>query len=141
MRKGLRISFILCGIFLLIPSTMSAQSATCVDTTEHQSLLHAMWDACGGNDKMKVFDACKRFQQHADKDGDLEAHYNAWVCGITFCLDHMNISDAYHIVKLMTDDLHTGAGGKDEQYLAPNMLEQVYNTVISVVPSLSSRKP
>jgi hypothetical protein len=86
-----------------------------------------MWGSCGQEDTAVVYNACKAYQQHAKADGDNDAYYNAWVCRIVYNLDRMNIRDAYHDVQLMKGDLLYGQKGKDEQFLFPNMLGQVYN--------------
>lgn len=127
MRKQYWLATALVAINLFIPTMLFAQDAVCRDTAEHQRLRQAMWEACGQDNARKVYDACKAYQKHADMEGDLDSYYNAWVCGIVYNLDRMNIRDAYHIVQSMKTDLQTGRGGKDEQFLAPNMLGQVYN--------------
>ena len=128
MRINQWLKAVLLTVVLAAVTNLSAQEKVCKDTLEHQRLLHEMWGACGQDDKRAVFDAAKAYQKHAKDDHDLDSYYNAWVCGIVYSLDHMNIHDAYHIVQTMKHDLQSGMGGKDEQFLAPNMLGQVYNT-------------
>lgn len=121
----LRVVFLVMA--LLAPSAIPAQNSMCKDTVEHRRLQKMMWDACGKEEAQEVFMAAKAYQNHASNENDLDSYYNAWVCGIVYSLDHMNIRDAYHITQSMKNDLLTGRGGKDEQFLAPNMLGQVYN--------------
>lgn len=112
---------------VLSVSHVSAQTPQCKDKLEHKQLVKEMWGACGQEDTTVVYKACKAFQQHAKEDGDNDAYYNAWVCRIVYNLDHMNIRDAYHDVQMMKEDLLNGQKGKEEQFLFPNMLGQVYN--------------
>lgn len=112
---------------LLSPSMMKAQTAACKDTAEHRRLAEAMWAATGGDDPEKVYTAAMTFQKHTDEEGDLEGHYNAWMCGVAYNLDRVNIRDAYHIAVALKNDLKNITGGKDEQYLGPCMMGQVYN--------------
>ena len=128
MMVGHWLRAMLFAVASLASATVSAQDlSSCKDTVEHRRLQKAMWDACGGESSREVYEAAKAYQRHADAEGDLDSHYNAWVCGIVYSLDHMNIRDAYHITQTMKHDLLEGTGGKDEQFLAPNMLGQVYN--------------
>ncbi|MBQ8990317.1 MAG: hypothetical protein IJ067_11570 [Prevotella sp.] len=119
---------VLGAVLFLAPALLFAQGSMCKDTIEHRRLQKAMWDACGGESTRDVYEAAKAYQKHANAENDLDSYYNAWVCGIVYSLDHMNIHDAYHITKTMKDDLQNGKKGKNEQFLAPNMLGQVYNT-------------
>ena len=128
MRTSLWHRMIISTVLIMAPVLLFAQVTVCKDTVVHHRLQKAMWEACGQDDPKVLYDACKAFQAHASSDGDLDSYYNAWICGIVYNLDRMNIRDAYHITKSMTDDLLEGKGGKDEQFLAPNMLGQVYNT-------------
>ena len=106
---------------------MQAQTAACKDTAEHRRLAETMWEATAGNDPNKVYKAAQAFQKHADEEGDLEGHYNAWMCGVAYNLDRMNILDAYHIAVSLKNDLKNITGGEEEQYLGPCMMGQVYN--------------
>ena len=131
---------LLTAVLLSGASLLHAQQQMCRDSVEHKRLQKAMWDACGQDDKQKVYDACKAYQAHASQEDDLDAYYNAWVCGIVYNLDHMNIYDAYHITQTMKEDLLHGRGGKDEQFLAPNMLGQVYNACGNISGAISEFK-
>lgn len=115
------------SLALSVPVPLFAQGSMCKDTAEHRRLQQEMWGACGGESTRAVYDAAIAYQKHAAAENDLDAYYNAWVCGIVYCLDHMNVRDAYHITQTMKNDLLNGKRGKDEQFLAPNMLGQVYN--------------
>ena len=117
----------LLSALFLSPAILKAQTATCKDTAEHRRLNKTMWDATTGNEPQKVYLAAQAYQKHADSEGDLEAHYNAWMCGIAYNLDRMNIRDAYHIAVSLKNDLKNITGGKEEQYLGPSMMAQVYN--------------
>lgn len=121
----LRITFF--AAILLSPAILKAQTATCKDTAEHRRLNNAMWNAAKGDDAQKVYLAAQAYQKHADQEGDLEAHYNAWMCGVAYNLDRMNIRDAYHIAVSLKNDLKNITGGKEEQYLGSSMMGQVYN--------------
>ena len=111
----------------LSPAMMKAQTAACKDTAEHRRLAEAMWAATAGDNPEKVYKAAQTFQKHADEEGDLEGHYNAWMCGVAFNLDRVNIHDAYHIAVALKNDLKNITGGREEQYLGPCMMGQVYN--------------
>ena len=123
---------------VVIPLT--AQTPACKDTAEHRRLQSAMWDAATGNDPEKVYLAAVKFQNHADDEGDYEGHYNAWMCGVAFNLDRMNISDAYHIAAVLKEDLETGKGGQEEQYMGPMMMGQVYNVCGNVSGAINELK-
>ena len=112
---------------IMMPTSLFAQTSLCKDTAEHRRLSKAMWGATSSDEPRKVYQAAQAFQKHADDEGDLEAHYNAWMCGISYNLDRMNIRDAYHIAISLKNDLKNITGGKDEQYLGPCMMAQVYN--------------
>lgn len=140
MRHNLWLSAVIMVLALLMPLTVPAQTESCKDTAEHIRLRQAMWNACGGESTRDVYEAAKAYQAHANKEDDLDSYYNAWVCGIVYSLDHMNISDAYHITQTMKTDLLTGRGGKDEQFLAPNMLGQVYNACGNVSGAITEFK-
>lgn len=127
MNLSHRLRLLLVAIVFLSVSQVSAQAPQCKDTLEHKRLQKEMWGSCGQEDTAVVYNACKAYQQHAKADGDNDAYYNAWVCRIVYNLDRMNIRDAYHDVQLMKGDLLYGQKGKDEQFLFPNMLGQVYN--------------
>ena len=136
-----RLKAILLTAALLSSTTLlPAQHEMCKDTVEHKRLQKAMWDACGQDDKQIVYEACKAYQAHAGKEDDLDSYYNAWVCGVVYNLDHMNIYDAYHITQTMKEDLLHGRGGKDEQFLAPNMLGQVYNACGNISGAIAEFK-
>ena len=133
-------TILLTAVLLSGATLLPAQHEMCKDTVAHKRLQKAMWDACGQDDKQIVYDACKAYQAHASQEDDLDAYYNAWVCGIVYNLDHMNIYDAYHITQTMKEDLLHGRGGKDEQFLAPNMLGQVYNACGNISGAISEFK-
>lgn len=119
---------------------VSAQPPQCKDTAEHRRLQAEMWAAAAGNDPEKVYLAAVKFQNHADDEGDFEGHYNAWMCGVAFNLDRMNISDAYHIAGVLKEDLKTGKGGQEEQYMGPMMMGQVYNVCGNVSGAINELK-
>lgn len=131
---------ILSAVLILAPVLLFAQEPVCKDTVAHHRLQKAMWKACDQDNAKVLYNACKAFQAHANADGDLDSYYNAWVCGIVYNLNRMNIRDAYHITKSMSDDLLEGRGGTDEQFLAPNMLGQVYNTCGNVEGAVNEFK-
>ena len=114
---------------LWAPVMLHAQQTICKDTAEHRRLQDAMWASCSQNDPTVAYDACWAFQEHAMKDHDNEAYYSAWICGVMYNLNRMNIHDAYHITQTMKEDLdrHKYTTG-EEQFLAPKMLGHVYNT-------------
>jgi signal transduction histidine kinase len=120
---------ILAVAMLWAPLMLHAQQTTCKDTAEHHRLQDAMWASCSQDDPTVVYAACWAYQEHAMKDNDNEAFYNAWICGIMYNLNRMNIHDAYHITQTMKEDLdrHKYTTG-EEQFLAPKMLGHVYNT-------------
>lgn len=119
---------------------LSAQTPQCKDTAEHRRLQTEMWAAAAGNDPEKVYQAAVKFQNHADDEGDYEGHYNAWMCGVAFNLDRMNISDAYHIAAVLKEDLKSGKGGQEEQYMGPMMMGQVYNVCGNVSGAVNELK-
>lgn len=125
---------------IIMPTLLFAQTSLCKDTAEHRRLSEAMWSATSGNEPSKVYQAAQTFQKHADEEGDLEAHYNAWMCGIAYNLDRMNIRDAYHIAVALKNDLKNITGGKDEQYLGPCMMAQVYNVCGNVSGAIEEFK-
>jgi signal transduction histidine kinase len=125
---------------IIMPTSLFAQTSLCKDTAEHRRLSEAMWSATSGNEPSKVYQAAQTFQKHADEEGDLEAHYNAWMCGIAYNLDRMNIRDAYHIAVALKNDLKNITGGKDEQYLGPCMMAQVYNVCGNVSGAIEEFK-
>ena len=126
---------------LWAPVMLHAQQTICKDTAEHHRLQDAMWASCSQNDPTMVYDACWAFQGHAMKDHDNEAYYNAWICGVMYNLNHMNIYDAYHITQTMKEDLdrHKYTTG-EEQFLAPKMLGHVYNTCGNIPGALEQFK-
>lgn len=125
---------------IMMPASLFAQTSLCKDTAEHRRLSEAMWGATSGDEPRKVYQAAQAFQKHADDEGDLEAHYNAWMCGISYNLDRMNIRDAYHIAISLKNDLKNITGGKDEQYLGPCMMAQVYNVCGNVPGAIEEFK-
>ncbi len=118
---------LLVAIAFLSAPQVSAQTPQCKDTLEHRRLQEEMWEACGQEEPNVLYKACQDYQTHAKAEGDKESYYNAWVCGIVYNLDRINIRDAYHIVQTMKEDLLHGQKGEEEQFLLPNMLGQVYN--------------
>lgn len=127
-------------VVVAVLSPVSAQTPQCKDTALHHRLQDAMWAAAAGHDAEMVYQAATKFQKHADAEGDLEGHYNAWMCGVAFNLDRMNISDAYHIAVALKDDLKNGKGGEDEQYMGPMMMGQVYNVCGNVPGAINELK-
>lgn len=126
---------------LWAPVMLHAQQTICKDTAEHRRLQDVMWASCSQNDPTVVYDACWAFQEHAMKDHDNEAYYNAWICGVMYNLNRMNIHDAYHITQTMKEDLdrHKYTTG-EEQFLAPKMLGHVYNTCGNIPGALEQFK-
>lgn len=125
---------------LLSASQVSAQTSLCKDTALHKRLQSEMWAATDGNEPRKVYNAAKAFQEHTDAEGDLEGHYNAWMCGIAYNLDRMNIRDAYHIAVALKNDLKNITGGEEEQYMGPMMMGQVYNVCGNVPGAVAELK-
>ena len=121
-------------------SQVSAQTSLCKDTAKHKQLQTEMWVAKEGNDAKKVYTIAKAFQKHTDDEGDLEGHYNAWMCGIAFNLDRMNICDAYQIAVALKNDLKNITGGEEEQYMGPMMMGQVYNVCGNVPGAIAELK-
>lgn len=118
----------------------SAQTPQCKDTVEHRRLQTAMWKATGGPDAATLYEAIRAFQKHVDAENDLEGHYSAWMCGVSYNLDRMNICDAYHIALLLKDDLKNGMGGQEEQYIGPMLLGQVHNVCGNVSGAITDLK-
>lgn len=127
-------------MMLLASLQLSAQTSACKDTVKHHRLQSAMWEAAAGTDPQKVADAAIAFQKHTDSEGDLEGHYNAWMCGIAFNLDRMNLRDAYHLAIMLKNDLKNETGGQEEQYMGPMMMGQVYNVCGNVDGAISELK-
>ena len=140
MKINHRIRTLLSVIVMAMVLPLSAQTPQCKDTAEHHRLQAEMWAAATGNDPEKVYLAAVKFQNHADDEGDYEGHYNAWMCGVAFNLDRMNISDAYHIAAVLKEDLETGKGGQEEQYMGPMMMGQVYNVCGNVSGAINELK-
>ena len=82
---------ILSAVLILAPVLLFAQEPVCKDTVIHHRLQKAMWKACDQDNAKVLYNACKAFQAHANADGDLDSYYNAWVCGIVYNLNRMNI--------------------------------------------------
>lgn len=129
-----------CVAMLLMAQPMSALPPLCKDTAEHHRLQKAMWEASVGQNPEEVYQSAKAFQKHAGAENDLEGYYNAWMCGIGFNLDRLNICDAYHIAVLLKEDLKNGRGGQEEQYMGPMMLGQVYNVCGNVSGAITELK-
>lgn len=118
----------------------SAQTPQCKDTVEHRRLQTAMWKATTGSDAEAVYEAIRVFLKHVDAEKDLEGHYSAWMCGVSYNLDRMNICDAYHIAVSLKEDLKNGMGGQEEQYIGPMMLGQVHNVCGNVSGAITELK-
>lgn len=141
MTINYRLMMTLYSVILLASATMSAQSPTCVDTAEHKHLLDSMWSACKQDDPKVTYAACWAFQEHAMKDNDDEAYYDAYVCGIMYNIDRMNIRDAYHITQTMKEIMdRKHKDGCEEQYLVPKMLGHVYNTCGNIPGAIEAFK-
>ena len=118
---------LLCAAVFAVDIAVSAQTPLCKDTLEHRRLQSAMWESAKGHDADSVYEAIRAFQKHVDVEKDFEGHYSAWMCGVSYNLDRLNICDAYHIAVTLKDDLKNGMGGKEEQYMGPMLMGQVYN--------------
>ncbi|MBQ7419365.1 MAG: HAMP domain-containing histidine kinase [Prevotella sp.] len=111
---------------LAIPITVSAQDMTlCTDSMLHIKLTQKMWD--NNDDRATVYHATEVFQAHAAAEGDMASYYNGWVRKIVYELDRMNIYQAYQAEQGMKKDLATKHPCRDEEFLVPNMLGQIYN--------------
>ena len=99
-----------------------------------------MWESATGQDADSVYEAIRTFQKHVDAEKDFEGHYSAWMCGVSFNLDRMNICDAYHVAVMLKDDLKNGMGGQEEQYMGPMLLGQVYNVCGNVSGAITELK-
>ena len=99
-----------------------------------------MWESATGHDADSVYEAIRTFQKHVDAEKDFEGHYSAWMCGVSYNLDRMNICDAYHIAVMLKDDLKNGMGGQEEQYMGPMLLGQVYNVCGNVSGAITELK-
>ena len=99
-----------------------------------------MWESATGHDADSVYEAIRTFQKHVDAEKDFEGHYSAWMCGVSFNLDRMNICDAYHVAVMLKDDLKNGMGGQEEQYMGPMLLGQVYNVCGNVSGAITELK-
>ena len=109
-------------------SQVKAQTVACKDTAEHHRLQAAMWKASAQDSATVVYKACKAFYQHARAENDPLSSNIAWVCGILYNLDKMNIQDAYHITQLMKTDIMDDADATELRYFIPQMMGHVYNT-------------
>ena len=99
---------LLCTAVFAVDIAVSAQTPLCKDTLEHRRLQSAMWESAKGHDADSVYEAIRAFQKHVDVEKDFEGHYSAWMCGVSYNLDRMNICDAYHIAVTLKDDLKNG---------------------------------
>lgn len=108
---------LLCTVAVVTGLSVYAQTPQCKDTVEHRRLQSAMWESSKGQDADSVYEAIRTFQKHVDAEKDFEGHYSAWMCGVSFNLDRLNICDAYHVAVMLKDDLKNGMGGKEEQYM------------------------
>ena len=131
---------LMCTAAVVVGLSLSAQTPQCKDTAEHRRLQSAMWESATGQDGERVYEAIRTFLKHVDAEKDFEGHYSAWMCGVAYNLDRMNICDAYHIAVMLKDDLKNGMGGKEEQYMGPMMLGQVYNVCGNVSGAISELK-
>ena len=131
---------LMCTAVVAVGLSLSAQTPQCKDTVEHHRLQSAMWESATGQDAERVYEAIRQYQKHVDAEKDFEGHYSAWMCGVAYNLDRMNICDAYHIAVMLKDDLKNGMGGQEEQYMGPMMLGQVYNVCGNVSGAISELK-
>lgn len=116
------------ALFAASQPLIQAQSPQCRDTAEHRRLQTAMWDACAQDSQVVVYEACLAFQKHAKREGDMMSAHTAWICGIMYNLDQMNVKDAYHVAQIMKADVMNDENSVEERYLVPNMMGHVYNT-------------
>ena len=131
---------LMCTAAVAVGLSLPAQTTQCKDTVEHHRLQSAMWESATGQDADSVYEAIRTFQKHVDAEKDFEGHYSAWMCGVSFNLDRMNICDAYHVAVMLKDDLKNGMGGQEEQYMGPMLLGQVYNVCGNVSGAITELK-
>ena len=131
---------LLCTVAVVTGLSVYAQTPQCKDTVEHRRLQSAMWESAKGLDADSVYEAIRTFQKHVDAEKDFEGHYSAWMCGVSFNLDRLNICDAYHVAVLLKDDLKNGMGGEEEQYMGPMLMGQVYNVCGNVSGAITEMK-
>ena len=131
---------LLCTVAVVTGLSVYAQTPQCKDTVEHRRLQSAMWESAKGQDADSVYEAIRTFQKHVDAEKDFEGHYSAWMCGVSFNLDRLNICDAYHVAVLLKDDLKNGMGGEEEQYMGPMLMGQVYNVCGNVSGAITEMK-
>ena len=131
---------LLCTVAVVTGLSVYAQTPQCKDTVEHRRLQSAMWESAKGLDADSVYEAIRTFQKHVDAEKDFEGHYSAWMCGVSFNLDRLNICDAYHVAVMLKDDLKNGMGGKEEQYMGPMLMGQVYNVCGNVSGAITEMK-
>ena len=131
---------LMCTAAVVVGLSLPAQTPQCKDTVEHRRLQTAMWESAKGHDADSVYEAIRAFQKHVDVEKDFEGHYSAWMCGVSYNLDRMNICDAYHIAVTLRDDLKNGMGGQEEQYMGPMLLGQVYNVCGNVSGAITELK-
>ena len=131
---------LLCTVAVVTGLSVYAQTPQCKDTVEHRRLQSAMWESAKGQDADSVYEAIRRFQKHVDAEKDFEGHYSAWMCGVSFNLDRLNICDAYHVAVMLKDDLKNGMGGQEEQYMGPMLMGQVYNVCGNVSGAITEMK-
>ena len=131
---------LMCTAAVAVGLSLPAQTPQCKDTVEHHRLQSAMWESATGHDADSVYEAIRTFQKHVDAEKDFEGHYSAWMCGVSYNLDRMNICDAYHIAVMLKDDLKNGMGGQEEQYMGPMLLGQVYNVCGNVSGAITELK-
>ena len=131
---------LMCTAAVAVGLSLPAQTTQCKDTVEHHRLQSAMWESATGQDADSVYEAIRTFQKHVDAEKDFEGHYSAWMCGVSFNLDRMNICDAYDVAVMLKDDLKNGMGGQEEQYMGPMLLGQVYNVCGNVSGAITELK-
>ena len=131
---------LMCTAAVAVGLSLPAQTPQCKDTVEHHRLQSAMWESATGHDADSVYEAIRTFQKHVDAEKDFEGHYSAWMCGVSFNLDRLNICDAYHVAVMLKDDLKNGMGGQEEQYMGPMLLGQVYNVCGNVSGAITELK-
>ena len=126
---------------LLVTPQVVAQTSHCKDSALHRKLHDTMWGTCQQENPNVVYAACWAYQAHAIEDKDNEAYYDAWICGVMYNLDRMNIYDAYHIANTIKDDLQRRkSNAEEEQYLGPKMMGHVYNACGNIPGAVSELK-
>ena len=86
-----------------------------------------MLEACSQED-VAIRDAMVvEYQNHAINEGDLDSYYNAWFNKIMYEMYRMHLYEAYQLIQDMRHDMEHVHQAKEEKYLVPNMMGQLYN--------------